>query len=85
MLNRPENIKVLARETVLFEARANAIGRKVPRSPREPAISETQCRRNVETLCLVMDRSRDWRFIRVFVRDDTMKLISQSDDALGDI
>lgn len=41
MLNRPENMRVLARDIVPFEARASAMGRKVPRSPREPAISDT--------------------------------------------
>lgn len=41
MLKRPEKIRVLAREMVWFAARASAMGRNVPKSPREPAISET--------------------------------------------
>jgi hypothetical protein len=41
MLKTPEKTNVLARETVPFAARAMAIGRNVPRSPREPEISET--------------------------------------------
>lgn len=41
MLHTPEKISVLDNETVLLTARAMAIGRKVPKSPREPEISET--------------------------------------------
>lgn len=41
MLKSPEKISVLERETVLLTARAMAMGRNVPRSPREPEISET--------------------------------------------
>lgn len=41
MLKTPEKIRVLDNETVSLIARAMAIGRKVPRSPSEPEISET--------------------------------------------
>jgi hypothetical protein len=41
MLKMPEKTNVLAREIVPFAARAMAMGRNVPRSPRDPEISET--------------------------------------------
>ena len=41
MLKMPENMSVLDKETVSLMAKAIAIGRKVPRSPSEPEISET--------------------------------------------
>lgn len=41
ILKIPEKTRVLVREMVPLMANAIAIGRNVPRSPREPEISET--------------------------------------------
>lgn len=56
MLKIPENIKVLGRETVLLTVRAMTMGRKVPRSPKAPDISDTGLRLKVWRLWLLISR-----------------------------
>lgn len=53
MLNRPEKTSVLGREMDPWRARAIMRGRRVPRSPRAPEISERGAWRTVRRLCLV--------------------------------
>ena len=47
---RPENTRVEDREMLLLRLSAMSMGRRVPRSPKEPEISESGERRRVETL-----------------------------------
>ena len=51
MFARPENTRVEGREMELERVRAIRIGRRVPRSPREPEISERGEERMVRRLC----------------------------------
>lgn len=57
MLNIPENIKVLGREIVLLTVKAMRMGKKVPRSPKAPEISDTGLRRKVWELWLLISRN----------------------------
>lgn len=50
MFQIPEKIRVLDNEMDLLTARAIMSGRRVPRSPRDPEISERGDRRKVATL-----------------------------------
>ena len=48
---RPENTRVEEREMLWLRVRAISMGKSVPRSPREPEISEMGERMRVERLC----------------------------------
>ena len=50
MFHKPENTKVVDNDIELLTARAIMSGSSVPRSPREPDISDRGDLRNVETL-----------------------------------
>ena len=57
ILKIPENINVLGRETVLLTVRAITMGRNVPRSPKDPEISDTGLRLKVLRLWLLISRN----------------------------
>ena len=50
MFQKPENIRVAERDIDLFTAKAIVKGSKVPRSPKDPEISERGAALKVETL-----------------------------------
>lgn len=65
MFARPENTRVEEREMLLLRVRAMRMGRRVPRSPKEPEISERGERRRVERLCWwvrIRERVRELRW-----------------------
>ena len=66
MFARPENTRVEEREMLLLRLSAIRMGRRVPRSPREPEISQRGERRRVERLCWWIrrrERARDLRWV----------------------
>lgn len=54
----PVRMRVVEREMAWLVVRAMRSGRNVPRSPREPDISESGCWRKVVRLCAWLRRSR---------------------------
>lgn len=59
MFQSPENTSVVESEIELLTARAIMSGRRVPRSPSDPEISESGDLRNVATLLACKRRIRD--------------------------
>lgn len=71
MFHRPENTKVDESDIDLFIARVIIIGSRVPRSPKDPEISERGDLRKVETLLALTARI----LVRNIAKDDMLMVL----------